>query len=388
MKYCSRCMQPDTRPNIVFNAEGVCPACEYVAVLDSVDWEERRKELDEICEFGRAHASGGYDCIIGVSGGKDSTRQALYVKHVLKMNPLLVCCSYPPEQISDRGAANIQNLIAHGFNMITVGPAPQTWKKNMLAGFYKYGNWQKSTELALFASVPRLAIAYQIPLIFWGENPALTLGELGVQSKGYDGTQMKWSNTLAGGDPTWLVTDELALKQLLCYRYPSDEEMRRANLRIVYLGYFWKVWSKSENGTMAVLNGLDIRDDPPEDIGDFLGVDCLDEDWVTLNQMIKFRKFGFARVTEIVNEEIRFGRMSRDVAAELVRKYDGKCSGQIINDFCRYLGIAIDEFWRVVDEHAKNTPMNVVRKSTDAATGSATTGIVLSQTTNQPTTAR
>lgn len=357
MKYCSRCLQPDTRPNIVFNADGVCPACEYVAALDSVDWEVRRKELEDICNFGRDHTSGGYDCIIGVSGGKDSTRQALYVKHVLKMNPLLVCCTYPPEQISDRGAYNIQNLIAHGFNMITVGPAPQTWKKNMLAGFYKYGNWQKSTELALFASVPRLAIAYQIPLIFWGENPALTLGELGVQSKGYDGTQMKWSNTLAGGDPSWLVTDELASKHLLCYRYPSDEEMVRGKLRIVYLGYFWKVWSKSENGTLAALNGLDVRDEPPEDIGDFLGVDCLDEDWVTLNQMIKFRKFGFARVTEIVNEEIRFGRMSRDVAADLVQKYDGKCSERIIIDFCTYLGISEGEFWRVVDEHAKNGPL-------------------------------
>ena len=170
MNYCRHCLQPDTRPNIKFNSQGICPACEYASTFSSIDWDNRIKELKEICEFGVANKSCGYDCIIGVSGGKDSTRQALFVKHILKMNPLLVSCSFPPDQISTRGANNIQNLISLGFNTVIVGPAPQVWKKNMMNGFYKYGNWQRSTELALFTSVPRLAIAYQIPLIFWGEN--------------------------------------------------------------------------------------------------------------------------------------------------------------------------------------------------------------------------
>ena len=242
MKYCIKCLQPDTRPNIKFAASGNCPACEYFATLDGIDWDSRRKILDEICAFGIAHKSWGYDCIIGVSGGKDSTRQALYVKHILKMNPLLVCCTYPPDQVSERGAFNISNLIDHGFNVVIVGPSPKVWKENMRTGFYKYGNWQKSTEMALFASVPRLAIAYQIPLIFWGENPALTLGELGVRSDGYDGNQMKWGNTLGGGDLSWLYGNGIKPQDILPLQYPSDEEMARAKLRIVYLGYFWKLW--------------------------------------------------------------------------------------------------------------------------------------------------
>lgn len=319
--------------------------------MKEVDWQARRKILDEICDFGRNNNSSGYDCIIGVSGGKDSTRQALYVKHILKLKPLLVSCAFPPEQITHRGAYNVQNLISQGFDLIFIGPAPKTWKEKMKQGFYEFGNWQKSTELALFSCVPRLATAYQIPLIFWGENPALTLGELGIQSRDFEGNNMKWGNTLAGGDPSWMFTNGIELKDVLSYSYPSDKDMLRAQLRIVYLGYFWRVWSKKENGVFSALHGLDVRDDKPDEIGDIYGVDALDEDWMNLNQMIKYRKFGFGRVTETVCEEIRFGRMSRKKGVELIKKYDGKISDAIVADFSSYLGISTQEFWRVVDSY-------------------------------------
>jgi N-acetyl sugar amidotransferase len=351
MKYCKHCLQPDTRPNIKFNASGVCPGCEYASSLGDIDWVSLKKTLEEICHFGRAHNSSGYDCIIGVSGGKDSTRQAIFVKEVLKLKPLLVSCVFPPEQITERGAYNIQNLIEKGFDSVLVGPAPGNWKENMRNGFFNHGNWQKSTELALFSSVPRLATAYQIPLIFWGENPALTLGELGTQTLNYEGNQMKYGNTLAGGDPSWLLSEKIEKKDLICYSYPSDEDMAKANLRIIYIGCFWKIWSKRDNGVFSALNGLDIRDNKPDEIGDYMGVDALDEDWMNMNQMIKFRKFGFGRVTEMVNEEIRFGRISRNQGIELVKKYDGKISEKIVSDFCKYLEIPLKEFWRVVDSY-------------------------------------
>jgi hypothetical protein len=286
----------------------------------------------------------------------------MYVKHVLKLKPLLVSCVFPPEQITDRGAYNIGNMIKHGFDTIMVCPAPGTWRENMRLGFYKYGNWQRSTELALFTSVPRLATAYQIALIFWGENPALTLGELGTQTLDYDGNQMKHGNTLAGGDPSWMFTDNIKLRDLLCYSYPSDEDMERAKLRIIYLGYFWKMWSKKDNGTFSALHGLDVRDERPDEIGDILGVDALDEDWMNLNQMIKYRKFGFGRVTEIVNEEIRYGRMTRECGIDLVARYDGKISDAIVANFCSYLEISVEEFWRAVESW---TNRDILRKDSD-----------------------
>jgi hypothetical protein len=107
MKYCKRCLQTDTRSGTRFDEEGICPACKYHETLKDVDWAVRKKELEKIVLFGRENNYSGYDCIIGVSGGKDSLRQAFFVKYELKMNPLLVYLSYPPAQVTQRGVFNL-----------------------------------------------------------------------------------------------------------------------------------------------------------------------------------------------------------------------------------------------------------------------------------------
>jgi len=351
VKYCTKCLQVDTRPGTKFDEKGICPACNYFESLKEVDWDERHKELDNIVAFGKANNYSGYDCIIGVSGGKDSTRQAIFVKESLGMNPLLVCLSYPPEQVTQRGVDNVSNLIKKGFDCITINPAPQTWKKLMKKSFLEHSNWCKSTELSLFSSVPRLAIAYQIPLIWWGENSALQLGDLGVKGKtGSDGNNLKHMNTLGGGDITWLISQEVRKNDILQYIYPSDEEMKRANLKITFLGYFWKDWSLIDNGNFSALRGLDIRNEKPWDIGDPLGITSLDEDWVTLNQMIKYLKFGFGRVSDYVNEDIRNKRMTREEGVLLNERFDGKCSLKYIESFTNYIGISVQDFWEQVDK--------------------------------------
>jgi N-acetyl sugar amidotransferase len=351
MKYCKKCLQTDTRPGINFDEYGICPPCRYHESLQLVDWDERRKEIDQIVEFGKKNNHSGYDCIIGVSGGKDSTRQAFFVKDVLKMNPLLVTLSYPPNQVTQKGVDNVANMISHGFDCISINPSPIVWKKLMRKGFFQFTNWAKSTELALFSSVPRLAIAYQIPLIWWGENAALQLGDLNVMGKnGSDGNNLRKMNTLGGGDITWLLDNEIRKIDVLQYVYPSEEEMENANLRITFLGYFWKDWSLVDNGNFAVLRGLDIRNESPTEIGDPLGITSLDEDWVGMNQMIKYLKFGFGRITDYVNEDIRNERITRDEAIKLVEKYDGNCSPKYIKSFCDYIEITVDQFWEQVDK--------------------------------------
>src|SRR5436189_2176859 len=351
MKYCKKCLQTDTRPGIKFDENGICPACNYHSSLQDVDWEERKKELEQIVAFGRANNHSGYDCIIGVSGGKDSTRQAIYVKDVLKMNPLLVSLGYPPEQVTQRGVDNVSNMINHGFDCISINPSPQTWRKLMRKAFLQFTNWAKPTELALFSSVPRLAIAYQIPLIWWGENVALQLGDLNVMGKsGSDGNNLREMNTLGGGDITWLLSDEVKRNDILQYIYPSEKEMEDANLRITFLGYFWKDWSLVDNGNFSTLRGLEIRNEKPWEIGDPLGITSRDEDWVTLNQMIKYLKYGFGRIANYVNEDIRNERMTREEGIELNKKYDGTCSPAYIKSFSNYIGITVEEFWRQVDK--------------------------------------
>src|SRR5437879_5255677 len=114
MRYCTSCLQPDTRPNIRFGDDGRCYPCILASRPEPIDWEARRKELEGIAEFGRRNNVSGFDCIIGVSGGKDSLRQALYARDELGLKPLLVSCNYPPEQQTERGAHNLANLITLG----------------------------------------------------------------------------------------------------------------------------------------------------------------------------------------------------------------------------------------------------------------------------------
>jgi N-acetyl sugar amidotransferase len=349
MKYCKKCVQPDTRPGIQFDESGICPACNYSEKAIFIDWDKRKNELLKLVEdYKKNNKSQIYDCIIGVSGGKDSTRQAMYVRDVLGLRPLLVSCTHPPEQQTKRGVYNLGNLMKLGFDTLCVSPAPQTWKKLMLEGFIKFGNWQKSTEMALFASVPKIAIAYHIPLILWGENPAIQFGNLGVGSLNWNGNKMKNSNTIKSG-PDPLLNEEINENQILWYRYPHDDEMKLANLQIVYLGYFWKDWSKSHNGSFAIAHGLEIRNDLCENIGSIDTFDSLDDDFTIINQMIKHMKFGFGKTTEDVCELIRRKKITREEAIELVKRYDGKCGEHYINRVCRYLDITKERFWEIAE---------------------------------------
>lgn len=346
MKYCTQCLQPDTRPNTRFTDEGLCPACDYFGRLRHVDWQERFEIMqDLLANFPRAPGQ-RFDCIIGVSGGKDSTRQALWVRDKLGLKPLLACLSYPPEQVTQRGVDNLSNLIELGFDLVMSAPAPATWRQLMRESFLRFTNWAKSTELALFSSVPQLAIRYKIPLILWGENPGLQLGDLKTLGKtGYDGNNLRYMNTLSGGALDWMLETGIERKQLIPYQYPSPEDFDRHGLQIVYLGWFLGDWSLANNGMYSAANGLKIREDSVANTGDLLGVTSLDEDWVTLNQMIKYYKFGFGRVTDYVNEEIRLGRITRDEGIRLVTAYDDACAPDYIDAFCGYIGIDVDDFW-------------------------------------------
>lgn len=354
MRFCQKCVEPDTRPDCIFDEESICLPCRYAETAHLIDWAARRTEIEEIAEWGRQHSKSGYDCIIGISGGKDSHRQALYARDELGLKPLLVSCAYPPEQQTPRGAANLANLIGLGFDTIVISPAPQTWRALMRHGFLKFGNWCKSTELALYASVPRIAVTYNVPLIFLGENPALSWGSAGGSLDG-DANRMKYNNTLKGGDIRHLLEVEgVAEKDLYWYRYPTDEEMERANLRLIYLGYYISDFNDYVNSKIAIKNGLQVRtgqDAIPEDMGQINEFDALDDDFIHVNQMLKYLKFGFGKVTEQVSGAIRNGIMTREAALELVYKYDGRCANRYIESFCDYIGISIEQFWETAESY-------------------------------------
>jgi hypothetical protein len=130
--------------------------------------------------------------------------------------------------------------------------------------------------------------------------------------------------------------------------HPLERDFVDNAIQIIYLGVFWNNWSLRDNALHSMLEGLEVRKDDVSKTGDLHGFTSLDEDWVTVNQMIKYYKYGFGRVTEYVNEDIRRNRISRLEGVDIVAKWDGSCSDTYISDFCEYLEITPEDFWQQV----------------------------------------
>ena len=354
MRWCKKCLEPDTRPDCRFNDEGICLPCRNFDNFDKIDWDARHRELDELVDWVKSRKQrrqSGYDAIIPVSGGKDSHRQALYARDEMGLRVLLVSLAYPPEQMTQRGANNLENLISLGFDCFVIGPAPETWRQLMKIGFTKFGNWCKSTEIALYACAPKVAVQYQIPLMIYGENPALSWGSSGGSLNG-DANRMKYSNTLDGGDISAFLEAGFEPKDMYWHRYPSDKVIERSNLRMIYLGYYIKNFDDINNGRIALEHGLEPRtgeDAILEDIGQVTTYDALDDDFVIVNQMVKRFKFGFGKASEQLSGMIRAGEITREEAIDVAKRLDGKCAPRYIKKFCAYIGVSEEEFWEIAE---------------------------------------
>ena len=347
MIYCKICLDPSTRPRIEFNSNGVCFACSnFINEKKNYNENNRLRILSEIVEkFKNKSDKKNYDCILGISGGKDSTRQALWLRDKFNLNPLLVCCSYPPEQITDVGAKNLSNLMDLGFNIIVTAPAPNIWRKSVRKSFM-LGNYLLGPEIALYSSLPQIAIKYNLKLIFWGESPAIIWNDKKTKSKyGYDGNNLRYSNTLKNCDIKWMKSFCKDKTKLLPYIYPSKKEFKKHKLQIIYLSWFWKNWTFLNNAKYSCLNGLKLKTDDASKNGDLYGITAIDDTWVSVNQMIKYLKFGFGRTTDYLNFELRKGNIDRDEAIKFATKYDGKCDKKYIKDFCNYIQISEKKFY-------------------------------------------
>lgn len=351
MKYCKKCLQPNTRPGIKFNEEGICYACLYEEEKKNIDWIAREKELKEIAEWAKKTAKGAYHCVIGVSGGKDSSFQAVYAKEKLGLNVLLV--NSEPDKITEIGKHNIENLINQGFDIIKMRPNPKIIKKLVKESFYKYGNPIKPTEYPLWTSAYIIADKFDIPLVIQGENAALTLGVVN-SGLGNDGNALNVNegNTLAGGNASDWVDEDINLNQLYMYQFPDKKRLIDKGIKAIYLQYYVKEWSQVYNADFSIARGLFGRTtEDLHDIGRYRRYTALDSDMQIVNQMIKYYKFGFGFATDEACYDIREGRISREEAIWLVNEYDGKCGEKYIKEFCEYIDITLEEFWKVVDKY-------------------------------------
>lgn len=354
MRYCKKCLQPDTRPGIVFDDEQVCFACRYEESKASIDWDAREAELRSFAEEAKAEAKKRgnlYDCIIGVSGGKDSTFQAVYAKERLGLNPLLINCM--PDEITEIGNKNINNLNNLGFDIISIRPNPVIAKKLARKSFFERGNIIAASEYCLWASAYIMAVKFNIPLIIQGENAALTLGAAKNQEASGNAFSVMQLETIRGASVESFIdlSENITEKDLFLYKIPTVEEMREKGIRAIFLQYYTKEWSQVRNADFAIARGLTGRSDDLHELGRYRRYTALDCDLQIPNQMIKYLKFGFGYATDEICYDIREGRFDRESGKWYVNEYDGLCGQKYIDKACRYLSITNEEFWEVVDRY-------------------------------------
>ena len=354
MKVCKKCIQPDTRPGIFFDDDGVCGACLWTDEKKKIDWDSRYKELRELALWAKENSKDGYDCAIGVSGGKDSTKQAITARDELDLRCLLVNCE--PENITDIGRNNIENLKRLGFDVITVRPNPNVMKKLIRYDFFDQLNPIKVTEFSLYSSTYIIAEKFSIPLIIQGENPGLTLGA-SLTGVGKDSNALKAENlqTLSEGWQRYLKVEGIKDNDLLLFHY-NRKKLEDMEIKGIWLQYYHKEWSVRGNAEFSKKHGMQWRDEnfDPNTIGSYQAFSSLDSDLNPVNQMLKCIKFGFGQCMDQTCYDLRDGYLTREQAIDLVLKYDGKCDGKYIKKFCDYIKISLDEFWATVEKFRGN----------------------------------
>lgn len=349
MKYCKKCLFPDTKPDLFFNDKGICSAClTSFKKYDNINWEEKKQEFDDIIEKYKKDDI-GYDCIIPVSGGKDSTYQTYFIKEVYGLNPLCICFETTYE--SELGRNNLENISKMGVDLIKFNKNPNVYRKMVVEGFKTVGDEMWPNHLGIFTIPVMFAVKLNIPLIIWGENSQMEYGGPNSKSIKSNILNRQWLEEF-GGLLGYRIEDMIGVegitkKDLTPYFYPSDYEINNVGVKGVFLGsYFF--WDARKQLEIIKKKGFRVKDDGPVE-GTYTNYENLDEKTHGLHDYLKYVKYGFGRATDHANIDIRNKRLSREEALELVKKYDGKYPHKAIKDFIDYSGLTKTEIDKIID---------------------------------------
>lgn len=346
MKYCTRCIIPYTRPGIRFDAQGNCN-CATAADKAQIDWAEREKLFRDVVDAAKKRSSAnGYDCIIPVSGGKDSTWQ---VVKCLEYGLRPLCVTWRPPRRTELGQKNLDNLVRLGVDHIDWSISPAVEKKFTYAAFKKFGSTAIPMHMAIFSIPLNVAVRFRIPLVIWGENSAFEYGGETDQRQGFrlDRAWLARNGVTNGTTAKDWVSNELTPKDLVPYFGPTDEELEAAGTLAVFLGYYFR-WDPVETFQIAAKHGFSRGAAARTGFYDFADVD---DDFISLHHWLKWHKFGFTRTYDNLSLEIRNGRMSRQDAITLIKMRGDETPHEDIEEFCNWLGISREEFFEIVEKH-------------------------------------
>lgn len=330
---------PSTKPDLFIDEAGVCSACRNIERRVEVDWDARARELEQIVERYRAKDGGNYDCIVPVSGGKDSHFQVIKMLE-MGLNPL--CVTATTCKLSELGRKNIENLKSLGVDYIEVTTNPRVRRKINRFALAKVGDISWPEHASIFTIPVRIAVQMNIPLIVWGEN---SQNEYGGPASTVDDKVLtrRWLEEFGGllglRVSDFVGIDGITQRDLIQFTYPTDEELARVGVTGVFLGHYLP-WDGFSNAHIAYEHGFAYYEKLVE--GSIVDYENLDNCHTGIHDYFKYLKFAFGRATDLACLHIRRGRISRAKGLDLVRKHDGRFPST-------YLGCSLEEILDDID---------------------------------------
>ena len=335
--YCTRCLYPNTKNDLLFE-KGVCNACLNYDKRQNIDWKSREEEFLKLLDRYRSKDGSNYDCIVPVSGGKDSTFQVLKMLEY-GMKPL--CVTGTTCMQSDIGRRNIENLKNIGVDYLEMTINPIVRKKANRIALEQIGDISWIDHWRIFTTPVRIAVQTGIPLLIWGECSENEYGGTASAAKS-NVLDRKWVEEFGtrGLRLHDLVGQEgITERDLIALRYPEQSEIERVGVTGLFLGYYIP-WDGYRNALIAQAHGFETF--PTRVEGNLVNYENLDNVHHGVHDYFKFLKFGFCRVTDLACMHIRRGRMTRAEALEVVKKYDGEFPKS-------YLGVPLEKLLEDID---------------------------------------
>ena len=344
MRYCKKCAMPDTRPGSIFDNEGVCYACRNYEKRKKVDWERRREELIELCDKYRRE-DGYYDCVIPVSGGKDSHFLLHTMKAEMGMNPLLVTVGDPFTK-TEAGLSNFRNLgETFSCDHILFNLSIDLFRRVTRIAFEEYGEPLRFVEAAIYTVPFKMAIKFGIPLVVFGENSAYEYGTTGQGNCSATEDILQRFKTI---DIDFWLQRSVSIKEVNAIIAPTQEELRRLRPEVIYMSYF-SAWSSTRHLEIAKKYGFkDLSYEWKREgcIEDFEQIDSVA---YMVHLWLKYPKFGFQRSSDIASRRVREGKISLTEAKRLIMEHDHKLDRRAMDDFMQFLGYTLKQFWDIVE---------------------------------------
>ena len=351
LNYCKQCVMPDTKPDLSFDDDGVCNACRNYEARGNTDWDDREREFRSLLTKYRAADGRHWDCIIPVSGGKDSTYMTLKMLE-LDMNPL--CVTSTTCDLSEIGRKNIENIKHLGVDYVEFSPNPVVRRKLNRIGLTQVGDISWPEHVGIFTIPVNAAVRYNVPLIIWGENSQNEYGGPAAATRN-NVLNRRWLEEFGGllgmrTSDIACMDAEIEERHLIPYTYPTDDDLRKVGVTGLFLGYYFP-WDGYANAQLAKERGFTTYHKNVE--GSLFDYENLDNHQTGIHDYFKFLKFGFGRATDIACLHIRRGRLSRKQGLELVKKNDGRFPwsylGKPLADILKPLHVTVDEFTTVCD---------------------------------------